>query len=692
MTGSRRSARERCELGIGMFVEDGAYTVVSAAVSILVVLTLVFSSATAAWTMSRAGDVQVAADATALAGENVVAAYYTVATVMDACALSLGLAGFAVSGAGLAGMLVPGGTELASKLVDIGRKMLDARNDLCASASSGLSRLERSIPFLVAARGSSVCRAQPGKASGRVGVALAVPRSSDSSFPALEGEGVSTDGMEGAAQGLGEAASRLEAASRESSRAKEAAWLADCGSDGRCMWERASRLTRLPASSNPRYDSSLTWSPAVGIERARAYYAWRLENDRPEGGSVEARVDSAARRAFYAFAVEELAHAEYREDGGKVTCVLPRLPGGVAEVKGTRLYSDASWPTSIEPGGATLHYSLDCPGASGAAGPAAALSDLEAGRVRECPACRMGIDDVGRVPAASTSIDNGFEHHLRSFAEALDDYAAARASELEIEREARAGADAAGDAFEEALERLGTGRPRIAPPGRYGCVALVVSDGASSPGELGGPFAPTVGLGPRGAVSAAALAPDRAARGDNVLSGLFSRIEEGAGGLGGVLDGVMGVWGDLLVSYADASAGLHGLVDDVLGDFGLDGGGTVASWLNERIDAAMRGLGIEPVDLSMRKPVLVDSSRVVARSDVAALADVQSALRSIGATSGDPAAMLEAIGYEVGDYLLSAEIELARIPLPRGGFLPITVRLRDFVEGGEDASRGRGSP
>ena len=106
----------------------------------------------------------------------------------------------------------------------------------------------------------------------------------------------------------------------------------------------------------------------------------------------------------------------------------------------------------------------------------------------------------------------------------------------------------------------------------------------------------------------------------------------------------------------------------------------------------MRGLGIEPVDLSMRKPVLVDSSRVVARSDVAALADVQSALRSIGATSGDPAAMLEAIGYEAGDYLLSAEIELARIPLPRGGFLPITVRLRDFVEGGEDASRGRGSP
>ena len=75
-----------------LFIEDGAYTTVASACAMLVVLSLLFSSSLAIWSASRAGDVQVGADATALAGENVVSSYHTAATVLDACALSLGLA------------------------------------------------------------------------------------------------------------------------------------------------------------------------------------------------------------------------------------------------------------------------------------------------------------------------------------------------------------------------------------------------------------------------------------------------------------------------------------------------------------------------------------------------------------------------------------------------------------------------
>ena len=53
--------------GIDLFIEDGAYTTLSSAVVILVVLTLLFSSTAAIWSMSRAGDTQVAADSGALA-------------------------------------------------------------------------------------------------------------------------------------------------------------------------------------------------------------------------------------------------------------------------------------------------------------------------------------------------------------------------------------------------------------------------------------------------------------------------------------------------------------------------------------------------------------------------------------------------------------------------------------------------
>ncbi len=86
--------------GIDLFIEDGAYTTLSSAVVILVVLTLLFSSTAAIWSMSRAGDTQVAADSGALAGANVVSSYHTAATVVDASILSLGLAGFATIGTG----------------------------------------------------------------------------------------------------------------------------------------------------------------------------------------------------------------------------------------------------------------------------------------------------------------------------------------------------------------------------------------------------------------------------------------------------------------------------------------------------------------------------------------------------------------------------------------------------------------
>ena len=88
---------------VGAFVDDeGGYTTVAVAVALLVSLSLVFGSAAAQWVGARSAEVQQVADAVALSGENAVAAYSTVAQVLDACVLSMGLAGFVTCGAGLA--------------------------------------------------------------------------------------------------------------------------------------------------------------------------------------------------------------------------------------------------------------------------------------------------------------------------------------------------------------------------------------------------------------------------------------------------------------------------------------------------------------------------------------------------------------------------------------------------------------
>lgn len=667
--------------GIDLFIDDGAYTTVASAVAMLVVLTLLFSSATAVWGAARSGEVQGAADATALAGANVVASYRTAATVLDATVLSMGLAGFCVTGAGLVGMLVPGAQAAAGETVDAGIRMLELRNDLAASASSGLSKLESALPALVAANATRVCAAQGSDTVSYTGTALAAPRESASRFPALAGSGVPTDGLKETSSRLEAAATELATAQEASADAKRAAWLADCGSEGRNMQERAASLTGLPASQNPDFASSITWEPEVALDRTRAYYRWRLERNAPEGSGAEAAADAAAREAFYRYALESFADARVEETDGGLASTVELLPRNTDEVRETDLYTEAIWYSTYEPEGLTLHYGASCPGATGAAGPALALSATEGGSARECPTCRFGVGDVGKAPAASTSIDNGFEYHLRAFTLALDDYVARRNVERELERAAMGEAGSAAQSFEEALSVLSGKRPRIAPPGRFGCIGIAISGESASPGELAGPFSPGILLGPRGAVAGAALAPDGSAGAGNVLSEFFSSVAERGGGPVGLIDDVMGLWGSLLVSYGDLSDSLGSVMDELIGGLSPAGLGPVAAWLGDRVDGAVSALGLEPVDLRLMKPVLADSQEVAARSGMTGLSDAQSLLRSLPLGTTDPAALLEAAGYGAVGELQGAVLTVAEIPLPGGGSVPITVRLRDL--GGE---------
>ena len=669
-------------LGVDAFIEDGAYTTLAAAVSILLVMVLLFSSTSAVWSMSRAGDTQAAADATAMAGANVVSSYHTAATVVDASILSLGLTGFVVTGVGLAATLVPG-AQAAGQMVDAGVRIIKMRNEFASSTSRGLKTLEDALPWLVAANGARACSAQSSESVEFSGSAMAVPRESASEFPALEGSEIETEEIEAGADELDQAATDLARANEKAAQKKEAAWLVDCGREGANMQERAASLSGLSAAENPDYASSLTWEPMVALGRTRAYYRWRRDHDEPVGSGVEARADAAARHAFYTYACEEFADARVEEVDGRMAASVPMLPRNTEEVKGTRLYTDACWPSSYESQGLTLHFGSSCPGATGAVGPSLSLQSIDASAAHECEVCKFSVTDVGKAPAASTSIDNGYEYHLREFTRALQEYADARNEQLEQERRAKSKAQGVSDAFEDAISVLAGKRPRIAPPGRAGCVAMVASGEISADNVLSNPFAPTPELQRRGAVSAAVLAPDPATRENNVLSNFFSTVQERVGDRGavGLIDDVMGLWGDLLISYGDLGEGLGDVMDGLLGGLDALGAGPLASWLSGRISGVVRGLGFEPVDLSCKKPVLTDSSNVIAQSDVAGLGDLQSALRSIPLGSTDPGAILQAAGYAVGERIYATEFTLASIPLPGGGSIPLTIRLGDLFKG-----------
>lgn len=675
--------------GIDLFIEDGAYTTLSSAVVILVVLTLLFSSTAAIWSMSRAGDTQVAADSGALAGANVVSSYHTAATVVDASILSLGLAGFATIGTGLVAILIPGAEPVAGNMVDTGIEIIKTRNKFAKSASEGLQKIETALPYLIAARATQAVSAQDTDSVTYTGTALAVPRTSESDFAALEGSEISTDAIESTSKDLDYAAKELKKASEKTSKAKERAWLADCGGSDRgavgscsCMWERAKSLAKLSDIENPHYASSVTWEPQVALDRAKAYYRLRLANEAPQGSSVEMKAESAARKAFYTYASTEVNRAYVTEGGDEVTSYIPLLPRNTDEVRATELYSDTAWPTSAIDGKMYLHYGTSCPNyKKGAPGGLASVADYD-GQDR-CNRCHFGVSSLGAVAAPSTSIENGFEYHFDRFKDALEDYVECRNKELELMRQTEDEADRAGNAFDEAIRALSGERPRIAPPGRNGVVALAVSGAISSPDELNSSFNTTVRLGDRGAISAAVLAPDEATAQNNVFSRFFSTLKERSGGVADVLDGVMDVWERLLVGYGDIQGSADELMDEMIKGLGGSSGalGSIASWLGDTVSASMAALGLEPCDLRLRKPVLTDSANVIKSpgSDIDVLSQAQDKLRSIPLGVTDPKALCEALEYQVERTISGTVFTLAEIPLPGGGSIPLTVDVATLV-------------
>ncbi len=675
--------------GIDLFIEDGAYTTLSSAVVILVVLTLLFSSTAAIWSMSRAGDTQVAADSGTLAGANVVASYHTAATVVDASILSLGLAGFATIGTGLVAILIPGAELAAGDMVDTGIEIIKTRNKFAKSASKGMQKIETALPYLVAARATQAVSAQDTEGATYTGTALAVPRTSESDFVALEGSEISTDVIKDTSKDLERAADELQKASEETAKAKERAWLADCGGSDpasvgsrSCMWERAKSLAKLSDIENPHKASSITWEPQVALDRAKAYYHQRLADEKPQGSSVEMKAESAARKAFYTYASAEVNRAYITEDGDRATSYIPLLPRNTDEVRATELYTDAAWPTSTNDGKTYLHYGTSCPnykkGTPGGLASVAAYDGQD-----KCNRCHFGVSSLGAVAAPSTSIENGFEYHFDRFKDALEKYVECRNKELELMRQTEDEADRAGNAFDEAIKALSGERPRIAPPGRNGVVAFAVSGAISSPDELNSSFNTTVRLGDRGAISAAVLAPDDATAQNNVLSRFFSTLEERSGGVAGVLDGVMDVWGRLLVGYGDIQGSADELMDEMIDDLGGNSGalGSIASWLGDTVSASVAALGLEPCDLRLRKPVLTDSANVIKSpgSDIAGLSQAQDKLRSIPLGVTDPKALCEALEYQVERTIGGTVFTLAEIPLPGGGSIPLTVDVATLV-------------
>ena len=656
--------------------DEGGFTTVAVAVALMLSLTLVFAAASAGWVASRSSEVQRVADASALAGANAVAAFSTVAQVLDACVLSLGVTGMVVYGAGLVASCVPGLTAVGAQLCTTGGQILEARRGFARSAASGLERLEAALPTLVVANSASCVAANGEDGLSYVGCALPVPLESGSDFSALLADADDAP-LDGLSERMRDASLDAQEARERADEALERGWMADCGSRPHSLHERAGALAGLPSSANPHYPSCETWGFGVPLVRARAYYAARLANERVVGSTPEELTDAACRLAFYEYALGRVRSGSWAEHpDGTVEADLPLLPRNADETRATDLYTRVAWPCTDEGGSRTLHSSLDCPGATGGPSGSASLAQLDAGAVSRCPQCQMDVGDLGRVASASTSIENGFEHHWRIIVEASEDYEAARDDLAAAEARTRELAEEGELEFERALEQLTTGRPTLRPPGAWGCVAVVARpEGTVVPTELTASFLSSAELPAGAAVSAATLAPDESTAENNVLASFFDSLSASDSVLGGALDGVMELWGSLLVGYGSA----HGRVAEVGEGFldRLDGvmGGSVGAWLRDQLGGVMRDLGLEPVDMRLRKPVLTNSRDVLERGGVEQASAVRDLLSRLP-DSASVADLARAVGVTPPAALGEGGLTVAELPIPGTGVsIPLSVDL-----------------
>ncbi len=671
----RRAPNPR-HLGLSLFLdEELGYTSVAVALALTVSLALVLTLAQVQWVGARAADVQAVADSAALSGAQVVKAYTLVAEVTDACVLTLGLGGLFVMGAGLIVCAVPGMASAGLRVVDAGGKIMDARKDFATSAAENLAKLEECVPALIAADSFVTVQANNTGAVGYAGVAIPFPEEGQSDFDLADE--VEADDLEGSAEELGEASDEAKAAKEALDKAQEKGWRADCVDDPLCMRSRAASLAGLSDAQNPNYEHPQGWNFGVALSRARAYYAARLAQEAPASNSVEERANSAMRKVFYAYALQEVNDGHYRQNAdGSVSMDLPSLAHNSAETRSTSMYTQTTWPCTQEAQGKTIHAFAECPGAKGASAGRVTLAQMDAGAARECDVCHMSTAEMGRVASASTNISNGFEHYWRIVVEASHEWSAAKADLDAAEEAMRAAGEEGANAFDEALKALAVPRPKLCPPGAWGCIAVVVHGEVESPEALASAFTGEAALPAGAAISAATLAPDEATAENNILSRFFDSVSEGQdGGIEGVLQGITGMWGQLLVGYGSAAEGISGAARSLFDGLESIGLGAIADWLSDTLTGIVEALGFQPADMRIKKPVLCNSQDVLDKDGSTQAADVRRYLQAMPA-DGDVGELLGALGREFATDIRDVEFTVAELPIPGTSLkIPLTVSL-----------------
>lgn len=603
------------------FQDEHGSTTLSMAVSLLITLALIFTSAHVYRVNTRAAEVQDVADACALSAENQVGEFMIAVQFCDATVLSLSLLGLATTGLGVVALCIPPTAGLARNLIEAGHKIFQTRDSFAQHAAQALNKLQKALPYIAAVSAANVAAGNNANAEGShyFGIALLVKGEGDPIE--IEIDDAATDllsDIDDRFDRIEEKAKQADDAAKIAQEAKQRAYEHDCGnSPSYCMYERAERLAAMMGFSNPYFGSVDTWSFSNALERARVYYRVRLQNEVPLSGTVEECARSALRKIFYAYANEQMSSAYVHETSESFEAYFPHLPRNTQEMRRTRLYTDNTFPlTQTEGGRLMLHAWSGCPEIDSIVG-WGSLSLMESEELPVCPTCSCTAASLGKVAAASTAIENGFEYHYEIVATQADRYQKAyqelKGPKSEVQEEVSNFLGRIGELCKSAFGK----RITASPPGRYGAIAFVVNSGSVSASEgFQNAFVQTGGiLGPCAALSAATLVGEDSNEGKNVINSLLDGLASDDSVVVGASRLVLGAWSFVLHAYTEGNEALANGIRSALDSIPLVGPSGLGSWASKKFSSGIESLGLQPADLRAFKAVLVNSEYVAQRGD-----------------------------------------------------------------------------
>lgn len=674
--------------------EEG-FSTVGVALALLITLALILSAAQVYEIDSVSADIQEVADAAALAAENTVGEYCVIATLCDAIVLSLSLSSLCCLGLSVAAACTPVTAAAAETLFQAAQKLKQTHDSFSQRATNALEKLKELLPLIAAAKAANVIEKNSNTRSGASykGIAMLVPwqtealedQSHEKSDHAFDTVTEKKDLIE-------ELGAEAEQAAQRMNAIKEEAYRADSGSEtSYCMYERAKKLApQLSEYQNPFYTSSETWGFDVALDRAGAYYRIRAEYERPDGNSTETRARSALRRHFYDYAALTLEAGYVDDTEGAYEAYLPLLPKNIDEMKRTSLYIENRYPISKRADGKLAMHAFDsCPRyAQDEKAGKGSLKQLDNNTsFGTCPECQFTLESVGKIAAASTSIENGFEHYYRKVAELARDYTEARQAFEDSSQELKSRSQELFDTVERAFEEAKAGRIKIDPPGKFGAIAFVITSQPGTSSFLSQFVANRDDFSMRAALSGATLVPESTESGKTVINDLLGDYANtDANAITKPAQIVLDLWSGLLKGYSEGQASLIAELKSAIDKLPLASESGLGQWAANCFASGLSELGLEPIDLSPQKAVLVNTAHILRADDSNFSARLLSTKEKVLSYQDADELFASTIGEAksaVTDAIEGAEftIEIATIEIVQGSLeIPITITLPRSVK------------